>query len=54
MPAVSQKQRAYLNVHFGHAWVKEHGFDNKGKLPRYVGKKPKKKKHKGTKRRSRK
>ena len=41
MPAVSQAQRAYLNMHFGHAWVKEHHFDNKGKLPAHV--KPKKK-----------
>jgi hypothetical protein len=22
-----------LNAHFGHAWVKKHHFDNKGKLP---------------------
>jgi hypothetical protein len=41
VPAVSQAQRAYLNMHFGHAWVKEHHFDNKGKLPAHV--KPKKK-----------
>lgn len=33
MPARSQAQRAYLNSKFGHAWVKKHGFDNKGKLP---------------------
>ena len=39
MPAVSQKQRAYLNVRFGHAWVKRHHFDNKGHLPTYVKKK---------------
>lgn len=45
MPAVSQKQRAYLNRRFGHAWVKEHHFDNPGKLPTY--KKRKKKKGKG-------
>jgi hypothetical protein len=36
MPAVSQKQRAFLNARFGHAWVKRHHFDNKGKLPMYV------------------
>jgi hypothetical protein len=33
MPAVSQAQREALNAKFGHAWVKRHGFDNKGKLP---------------------
>jgi N-acetylglutamate synthase-like GNAT family acetyltransferase len=38
MPAESQAQRAYLNSHFGHAWVKKHGFDNKGKLPEHVAK----------------
>lgn len=36
MPAVSQAQRAYLNARFGHAWVKAHHFDNKGKLPEHV------------------
>jgi hypothetical protein len=36
MPARSQAQRAYLNMKFGHAWVKEHGFDNPGKLPKHV------------------
>ena len=36
MPAVSQAQRAYLNARFGHAWVVEHHFDNKGKLPEHV------------------
>lgn len=46
MPAKSQAQRGYLNAKFGHAWVKEHGFDNKGKLPGHVGKKSKKKKAK--------
>lgn len=44
MPAKSQAQRAYLNSHFGHEWVKEHGFDNKGKLPARKGKKAVKKK----------
>jgi len=39
MPARSQAQREYLNWKFGHAWVKKHGFDNKGKLPAKVGKK---------------
>lgn len=38
MPAKSQAQRAYLNAKFGHAWVKRHGFDNRGKLPAKVGK----------------
>jgi hypothetical protein len=38
MPAVSQAQRAYLNAKFGHAWVKKHGFDNKGRLPRHAKK----------------
>lgn len=42
MPAKSQAQRAYLNMKFGHAWVKKHHFDNKGKLPAHVGKKPRK------------
>jgi len=37
MPAKSQAQRKYLNWRFGHAWVKEHHFDNKGKLPARVG-----------------
>lgn len=46
MPAVSQAQRAYLNAHFGHAWVKVHHFDNKGKLPAHVGKKGKAVSHK--------
>lgn len=51
MPAVSQAQRAYLNVRFGHAWVKKHHFDNRGKLPPHViqraiaAKKKKKKYH---------
>jgi len=36
MPAVSQQQREFLNARFGHAWVKRHHFDNKGKLPHYV------------------
>ena len=47
MPAKSQAQRAYLNKTFGHAWVKEHGFDNKGKLPGHVPKKKRKKKSTG-------
>jgi hypothetical protein len=33
MPAVSQAQREFLNATKGHAWVKAHHFDNKGKLP---------------------
>ncbi len=51
MPAKSQAQRAYLNATKGHAWVKAHGFDNKGKLPAHVAKKkPAKKKAKKAKR----
>lgn len=45
MPARSEAQRRYLNARFGHAWVKAHGFDNRGRLPARVGRKrPKKKK----------
>jgi hypothetical protein len=36
MPAESEAQRAYLNMKFGHAWVKRHHFDNKGELPEHV------------------
>jgi len=36
VPAVSQKQRAFLFATKGPAWVKAHHFDNKGKLPTYV------------------
>jgi hypothetical protein len=32
-PAVSEAQRRFLNATKGHEWVKEHEFDNKGKLP---------------------
>lgn len=39
MPARSQAQRAYLNAKFGHDWVKEHDFDNPGKLPKRSKKK---------------
>ncbi len=39
MPAVSQKQRAWMRIHKGGAWMKAHGFDNKGKLPMRVKKK---------------
>ena len=46
MPARSQKQRAYLNWHFGHAWVKRHHFDNTGHLPIYAKKKKSKKRRK--------
>lgn len=42
MPAKSEAQRRYLNAHFGHKWVKKHGFDNKGKLPGHVGHSPSK------------
>jgi len=43
MPAKSQAQRAYLYKRFGAAWVKKHGFDNPGRLPKHVKKKVKKK-----------
>jgi hypothetical protein len=43
MPAKSEAQRRYLNYKFGHAWVRAHGFANKGKLPAKVGKKKAKK-----------
>lgn len=36
MPAESEAQRRFLNAKFGHAWVKEHHFDNKGSLPERV------------------
>ena len=38
MPAKSQAQRAYLNMKFGHKWVKQHHYDNAGKLPGHVKK----------------
>jgi hypothetical protein len=38
MPARSEAQRRFLNARFGHAWTKEHGFDNRGQLPQHVGK----------------
>lgn len=44
MPARSQAQRAYLAAHFGVAWMRQHGFDNPGKLPKRVGKRKRKKK----------
>jgi hypothetical protein len=33
MPAKSRAQQRYLHAKFGHAWVKAHHYDNKGKLP---------------------
>jgi hypothetical protein len=36
MPARSQAQRGYLAVHKGPAWMRKHGFDNKGKLPEHT------------------
>ena len=36
MPAKSQAQRAYLNMKFGHEWVKRHHFDNRGVLPAHI------------------
>lgn len=44
MPAKSEAQREALNAKFGHAWVKAHRFDNKGKLPAHVADKNKKRK----------
>lgn len=41
MPAKSQAQRGYLYAKFGKAWVKAHGFANKGKLPRRAKKRSK-------------
>lgn len=41
MPAKSQAQRGFLASTKGPAWMKKHGFDNKGKLPYKVGKKKK-------------
>lgn len=38
MPAESQAQRAFLYATKGAAWVKQHGFDNKGPLPARVAK----------------
>lgn len=38
MPARSQAQRSYLNAKFGHGWVKQHGFNNTGKLPAHAPK----------------
>lgn len=43
MPAKSQAQRRFLNWKFGHAWVKKHHFDNKGKLPKRAKRRRKKK-----------
>lgn len=42
MPAKSQAQRAFLYATKGEAWVKEHHFDNKGKLPKHSNDKTKK------------
>jgi hypothetical protein len=40
MPAESQAQRSFLYATKGAAWVKKHGFDNKGKLPEHVNDNP--------------
>lgn len=42
---MSQKQRNYLNMKFGHKWAKKHHFDNKGDLPEYAGDKKDQQKH---------
>jgi len=39
VPARSEAQRRFLNARFGHAWVKRHHFDNKGKLPGHARRK---------------
>jgi hypothetical protein len=36
MPAVSQAQRGYLAHKFGPEWMREHHYDNPGKLPAHV------------------
>jgi hypothetical protein len=43
MPVRSQAQRAFLNARYGHAWVKKHHFDQKGKLPEHAPKRKGKK-----------
>jgi hypothetical protein len=53
MPAKSQAQRGYLAATKGPAWMKEHGYDNKGKLPYKVGKKKPAAKKKASKKKNR-
>jgi hypothetical protein len=38
VPAVSESQRRLLFARFGSKWAHEHGFANKGKLPKHVTK----------------
>ena len=38
MPAVSQKQRAYMFAVKGEKFARKHHFDNKGPLPKYAPK----------------
>ena len=38
-PAESEAQRKFLNATKGHAWVKKHGFANKGHLPDHLSRK---------------
>jgi hypothetical protein len=45
VPARSEAQRRFLNARFGHAWVKRHGFDTKGKLPEHVHKRKRRRDH---------
>lgn len=40
MPAKSEAQRKFLFAKFGEAWVREHHFDNKGKLPEHANNSP--------------
>lgn len=50
MPARSEAQRRLLNARFGHDWVKEHHFDNTGKLPERASQKQRKKRGKDNRR----
>ena len=43
MPAKSQKQRRWAFGVMGPRWARAHGYDNKGKLPKRVKKRGKKK-----------
>jgi hypothetical protein len=44
MPARSQKQRAFIYATKGAAWAKKHHFNNKGKLPKKVKSRKRKRK----------
>lgn len=51
MPAKSQAHRGYIYHEFGPEWAAAHHFNNTGKLPARVGKKPVKKAKKGKRKR---